>query len=799
MVAAVKLPVILNSDSPPLTKSIDGIEKTYPPTTAEEKLAKKNELKVRGTLLMALPNEHQLKFNSYKTAKSLMEAIKKRFRGEGYHAVPPSYTGNFMPPKPNLVFANEHVVSESVTSLPVLTNPGLKTLNTARQTSLRAAVSVNTARPISTAYPRSTVNGARPASNVFNKAHSHVKRPFNKFTTSKKSNFTQKDNIVKGNVTTVGSRAVVSDKKGNEANGIPQQELHEKGVIDSGCSRHMTGNMSYLSEYKEIESGYVTFEGDPKGDTECVFWSPNFKLLDESQVLLRVPRKNNIYSVDLRNVSSLGGRKHALSFMRPFGCPVTILNTIDHLGEFYEKVNEGFFVGYSTNNKEFRVFNTQTKVVKENLHINFLENKPNVTGTGPNWMFDIDSLTMSMNYQLVFTVNQTNGNAGTKANIDAGQEGKKIVPGPQYVLLPLLTFNYQGSKSSEDKVADDAGKKSTEVPRKVNEVQDPTKEGDKNDQEKDVKDQEKALRKKFKQESERLFGQGEAANTNNTNRLNNVSSPINVVISSFTTMDPRRERTQRNEFENLPTDLLMPDLEDTIDTRIFSDAYDDEVRGVVADFNYLKLTTFVSPIPTTKIHKDHPKEQIIRDPLLAAQTRRMIKISQEHAMVSYIKKQRRTNHKDYLNCLFACFLSQIEPKKVIQALVDLSWVEAMQDENKKDERGIVVRNKARLVAQGHTQEEGIDYDEVFALVARIEEIRLSLAYASFMGFIVYRMDVKSAFLYGTVEKEVFQVTPKVSHLHAVKKIFRNLKGQPKWCLWYPKDSPFDLEAFLDND
>ncbi|GJU63516.1 putative ribonuclease H-like domain-containing protein [Tanacetum coccineum] len=158
----------------------------------------------------------------------------------------------------------------------------------------------------------------------------------------------------------------------------------------------------------------------------------------------------------------------------------------------------------------------------------------------------------------------------------------------------------------------------------------------------------------------------------------------------------------------------------------------------------------VSPIPTTRIDKDHPKHQIIiRDFNLAIQTRRMTKISDEHAMVCYINKQRRTNHKDYQNCLFTCFLSQMEPKKVIQALEDLSWIKAMQEEllqfqlqkvwtlvnlpndkraigikwvfrNKKDERGIVVRNKARLVAQGYTQEEGIDYDEVFDHVARID-------------------------------------------------------------------------------
>ncbi|GKF70062.1 hypothetical protein Tco_0203119 [Tanacetum coccineum] len=88
----------------------------------------------------------------------------------------------------------------------------------------------------------------------------------------------------------------------------------------------------------------------------------------------------------------------------------------------------------------------------------------------------------------------------------------------------------------------------------------------------------------------------------------------------------------------------------------------------------------VSPIPTTRIHKDHPKDQIIGDINLATQTRRITKIFEEHAMVSYIKMQRRTNHKDYQNCLFACFLSQIEPNKVIQALTARSWIEALQEE-----------------------------------------------------------------------------------------------------------------------
>nr|GEZ59091.1 putative ribonuclease H-like domain-containing protein [Tanacetum cinerariifolium] len=195
------------------------------------------------------------------------------------------------------------------------------------------------------------------------------------------------------------------------------------------------------------------------------FWDEavNTACYVQNRVLVVKPHNKTPYELFL-------GRKPDLSFMRPFGCPITILNTLDHLGKFDEKADEGFFVGYSTHRKAFRVFNTKTKIIEENLHITFLKNKPNVARIRPNWMFDIDSFTMSMNYQPVFVENQNNGNACTKANIDAGQAKKKIVSGPQYVFKPLLTSDSQGPKSSEDEVADDAGKKSTEVLRKENEV-----------------------------------------------------------------------------------------------------------------------------------------------------------------------------------------------------------------------------------------------------------------------------------------------------------------------------------------
>ncbi|GJS13084.1 putative ribonuclease H-like domain-containing protein [Tanacetum coccineum] len=256
---------------------------------------------------------------------------------------------------------------------------------------------------------------------------------------------------------------------------------------------------------------------------------------------------------------------------------------------------------------------------------------------------------------------------------------------------------------------------------------------------------------------------------------------------------------------------------------------DDEDVGAVADFNNMDNTIAVSPIPTLRIHKDHPKGQILGDPTSAVQTRGKIQkaSSAQQALVSYIHKQNRTNHKDHQNCLFACFLSQEEPKTISQALQDESWVEAMQEEllqfklqkvwvlvdlpygkkvigtkwvfrNKRDERSIVVKNKARLVAQGFRQEEGIDYDEVFAPVARIEAIRLFLAFASYMGFTVYQMDVKSAFLYGTIEEEVYVHQPPgfvdPAHPNKVYKVIKALYGlhqAPR--AWYETLSSFLME------
>ncbi|GJT34188.1 putative ribonuclease H-like domain-containing protein [Tanacetum coccineum] len=343
-------------------------------------------------------------------------------------------------------------------------------------------------------------------------------------------------------------------------------------------------------------------------------------------------------------------------------------------------------------------------------------------------------------------------------------------------------------------------------------------------QEQDANDAAEALRKEFAKDTKDLLLQAGTAKASSTNTVNTASTPVSTASPygglSFTDLT----NTDQDDSE-------IPALEDMYDhptDGIFTNAsYDDE--GAVADFTNLETIVNVSPIPTSRINSIHPSTLILGDPNSAVQTRsKVTKSSGAYAFVSYIQKQRRNNHKDFQHCLFACFLSQNEPKKISEALEDESWVDAMQEEllqfkiqkvwilvdlpygkkaigtkwvyrNKKDERGVVVRNKARLVAQGHRQEEGIDYDEVFAPVARIEAIRIFLAFASYMGFIVYQMDVKSTFLYGKIDEEVYVsqppgfVDPKYpKKVYKVVKALYGLHQAPR--AWYATLSTFLLKS-----
>ncbi|GKC05882.1 putative ribonuclease H-like domain-containing protein [Tanacetum coccineum] len=311
-------------------------------------------------------------------------------------------------------------------------------------------------------------------------------------------------------------------------------------------------------------------------------------------------------------------------------------------GKFDGKADEGFFVGYSLNSKAFRVFNSRTRIVEENLHIRFTESTSNVVGSGPDWLFDIDALTRTMNYEPIVAGTQSNGFAGTKASDNTGQGRKETEPVKDYILLPLWTVDppySQDLKSSYD----DGSKPSSDDGKKVD--KDPRKESGCNDQEKED-------------------------NVNNTNNVN-VNNTNNVNVAGTNKVNVVGGKTSIK----LPFDPNMPALEDY---SIFDFSRDDEDDGVVTGMNNLDTTIQVSPIPTIRIHKDHPLDQVIRYLQSATQTRKMSKNLEEHRFVSTI--QQRTNHKYLQNCLFACFLTQEEPKKVTHALKDPSWIKAMQEE-----------------------------------------------------------------------------------------------------------------------
>ncbi|GJU34266.1 retrovirus-related pol polyprotein from transposon TNT 1-94 [Tanacetum coccineum] len=175
------------------------------------------------------------------------------------------------------------------------------------------------------------------------------------------------------------------------------------------------------------------------------FWTEavNTACYVQNRVLVIKPHNKTPYELFL-------SRKPALSFMRPFGCPVIISNTINHLGKFDGKADEGLFVGYSTNSKAFRVFNSRTRIVEEKMHVQFSENTSNIAGSGPNWLFDIDALKNSMNYMLVVIGNQSNGNAGTKACDNAGKARVETLPGKDYILLPMWHADLLFSHNSKD-------------------------------------------------------------------------------------------------------------------------------------------------------------------------------------------------------------------------------------------------------------------------------------------------------------------------------------------------------------
>ncbi|GKA48658.1 ribonuclease H-like domain-containing protein, partial [Tanacetum coccineum] len=208
----------------------------------------------------------------YKKKESVYEEdikiVDKCKTGLGYNVVPPPYTGNFMPPKPDLSFSGlEEFVNEPIVSEPTVKKPVVETSEAKASADKPKAVRKNNGAPIIEDWVSDSEEEDVPQAKIEKKT---VKPSFAKIEFVKPK----------------GKTARKTAKQGN-----PQQDLQEKGVINSGCSRHMTWNMSYLTNFEEIDRGYVAFGGNPKG----------------GKITSKVPRKNNMYSVDLKNIVPKGG------------------------------------------------------------------------------------------------------------------------------------------------------------------------------------------------------------------------------------------------------------------------------------------------------------------------------------------------------------------------------------------------------------------------------------------------------------------------------------------------------------
>nr|GEY73326.1 hypothetical protein [Tanacetum cinerariifolium] len=570
---------------------------------------------------------------------------------KGYHAVPPSYTGTFLPLKPDLVFTDNPNASESLANVINVDSSKHKPIKDMSKTHRPDAPIIE--EWISDSEDETEIESVpkqREPSFVKSTEHvkyfreivmkvEHHKQAVNLRTNNHKSRVRMTHphlnrNVVPTPVLTrsrlvslnaarlVPTAVTQSTVKStwpikhvvNKAHspGNPHQALKNKGVINSGCSRHMTRNISFLLEFKEIDEDYVAFRENPKGDTECVVLSFDYKLPDENHVLLRVPRENNMYNVDLKNVFPSGG-------------------------------------------------------------------------IGPKWLFDIDILTMSMNYQPVIAKNKPNDNACIKNNLNAGKVGKETISAQQYVLLPLWSTGSQDPQNTDDDVADAA----FDVKENENDVYVFANGSDKTDNKKhnekakrdykgkshvDSLTRVRDLRAEFEEFSFNSFNRVNAISapvnaagpnpTNNTNSFNIASPSVNVVSSNFgiarksSFVDPSK----------YPDDPDMPKLKDNV----YSD--DEEDVGADADLSNLETNIPVSPIPTTRVYKDHHVNQIIGDLNSARQIRSMTRIVKEQGGLHQI------NDEDFHTCMFACFLSQEEPKKVLQALKDPSWIKSMQEE-----------------------------------------------------------------------------------------------------------------------
>nr|GEU80172.1 putative ribonuclease H-like domain-containing protein [Tanacetum cinerariifolium] len=489
------------------------------------------------------------------------------------------------------------------------------------------------------------------------------------------------------------------------------------------------------------------------------------------------------------------GRSPAIGFLKPFGCHVMILNTLDNLVKFEEKGDEGYFIRYSMSSKAFRVFNKRTRRVEENFHVEFLENKAIEKGSGPNWLFDINSLTKSMNYVPVDAGTIFTNLLGTKDA--ASQEVKKNVSSIRYIALPnwahdaLLEFS---SSKPQDHC-------STKVPE----------------------------------------GSG---NPNPT------ASTINPPADQMETLTVETPIPTTPSLDNILS--LTNRFEDILRATTNSD----ESNGVEADISNIETTITASPTPTLGIHKDHPKSQIIGPVDTPIQTRNK---SKEMDVMSaflygtideevYVMKPPGFQDPEFPAKVYkvekAMYGLHQAPRAWYGTLSKYLLKNGFQRgtidqtlfiKKQREEFEPLMHEKFQMSAMGELnfflglkvlqKEDGIFLSQDKYVGDILKKFRYSDArssntpmekenpwgkdetgkdvdlhlYRSMIGSLMYLTASRPDIMFAVCACARHQVTHKECHLHAVKRIFRYLKGHPKLGLWYSKESPFNLVAYSDSD
>nr|GEY77559.1 hypothetical protein [Tanacetum cinerariifolium] len=586
--------------------------------------------------------------------------------GLGYNAVPPPYTRNFMPLKPDFS-SLEEFVNDPIVSKPTVKKPIVETSESKARADKPKVVRKNFGSPLIKDWILDSEDENESKPKIEKKT---VKPSFAKIEFVK-----SKEQVKSPRKTTIKHEKSI-------------QYLHDKGVINSGCSRHMTGNMSYLIDYEEIDGRYVAFRGNRKGGKITGRAERRNKtLIEAARTMLADSKLTTTFWAEAVDTAC---------YVQNRVSPVTILNTKDHLSKFNGKADEGLFIRHSLNSKSFGGFNNRTRILEENLHIRY------------------------------------------KGCVDAG-------------------------------ISDDE-KKVDEDPR----------------QESKCKDQEKE------------------DNVKSTNNVNAASiKRVNVVGT--------------NTNNELPFDLKMFDLEDISTFNFSSDHKDDDEE---ADMNNMD-TPIQDPDFSDKVYKVEKALYRLHQALRAWYDTLSTYLLDNRFHRGKIDKTLFIRmHKDYILLvqvyvdhiifgltkkeLYNAFENMMHEMFQMSSIGELTFFLALQVKQKQD--GIFLSQDKYideiLKKYGFLEVKNastpMETQNPLLKDEDGEEVDVHM-YRSMIGSLMYLTSLRPDIMFAAYACVRYQVNPKVLHLHAVKRIFRYLNSQPKFGLWYPKDSPFDLVAYTDSD